>query len=66
MMQKIVRAEVVKQELQEIESQQRRRVKWHKWTAREKAEQQLLSFLGRHYITSETRGLIWYQPADWR
>lgn len=66
MMQKIVRAEVVKQELQEIESQQRRRVKWHKWTAREKAEQQVFSFLGKHFFTSETRGLIWYQPEDWR
>jgi hypothetical protein len=66
MMQKIVRAEAVKQELQVIESQQQRRVKWHKWTAREKAEQQVFSFLGKHFFTSETRGLIWYQPEDWR
>ena len=64
----MTKADLVKQELSEIERQHRKRSRWHHWTAKEKAEQQLLSFLGRHFYTSETRGLIWYQPQDdeWR
>ena len=63
----MTKADLVKQELSEIEQQHRKRSRWHHWTARETAEQQLFSFLGRHFYTSETRGLIWYQPQDdWR